>query len=155
MSRGERAKENFLNGYNCAQSVLLAFEDVAGVPRDTLLKLGQPFGAGMGRLRLTCGAVSGMVMVLGLVTGSPDADRESKNKEYAAVQELVRRFRAECGSIICGELLTGKGIQTDTAPVADERTATYYKKRPCPELCFLAAQILETYLIEQGFLPQA
>lgn len=154
MSRGERAKENFLNGYNCTQSVLLAFEDVAGVPHDTLLKLGQPFGAGMGRLRLTCGAVSGMVMLLGLITGSADADRDAKNRQYAAVQELVRRFREECGSIICGELLTGKGIQTNTSPVSEERTAAYYKKRPCPELCLVAADILERYLTEQGFLPR-
>ena len=155
MSRGERAKGNFLSGYNCAQSVLLAFEDVAGLPRDALARLGHPFGAGMGRLRLTCGAVTGMVMLLGLMTGSADIDREAKNRQYAAVQELVRRFRAACGSVICGELLTGKGLAADTRPVAEARTETYYKKRPCADLCALAAEILEDYLREEGVLPQA
>ncbi len=152
MSRGERAKENFLNGCNCAQAVLLAFEDLIDLPRDALLKISQPFGAGMGRLRLTCGTVTGMMMALGLVAGTAGTGREAKNRQYAAVQELARRFREACGSLICMELLTGKGIHADTRPAAEERTAEYYKKRPCPELCRVAAEILEGYLTERGVL---
>ncbi len=154
MSRGERAGENFLNGYNCAQAVLLAFDDLTGVPRETLLKVAQSFGGGMGRLRLTCGTVTGMMMALGLIAGTADTDREAKNRQYAAVQELARRFRARNGSLICMELLTGKGIQADTLPAAEARTAEYYKKRPCPELCRIAAEILEEYLAERQAQPR-
>lgn len=154
MSRGERAGENFLNGYNCAQAVLLAFDDLTGMPRETLLKVAQPFGGGMGRLRLTCGTVTGMMMALGLIAGTADTDREAKNRQYAAVQELARRFRARNGSLICMELLTGKGIQADTLPAAEARTAEYYKKRPCPELCRIAAEILEEYLAERQAQPR-
>ena len=81
MSRGERAKENFLNGCNCAQAVLLAFEDLIDLPRDALLKISQPFGAGMGRLRLTCGTVTGMMMALGLVAGESAGSKLKKAQE--------------------------------------------------------------------------
>lgn len=152
MSRGDVAKEYFKQGYNCAQAVLLAFEDLAGLEREALLKLTLPFGGGMGRLRLTCGAVTGMVMALGLITGTTEASGQAKNAQYAAVQELVKRFQAQNGSVICGELLTSKGIPTNTAPNAEARTETYYKKRPCADLCFDAAEILEQYLKEKSYI---
>lgn len=152
MSRGDKAKEYFLKGYNCAQAVILAFEDLINVEREQLLKLTLPFGGGMGRLRLTCGAVSGAVMVLGLITGTSEVDGKAKTEQYAAVQELVKRFQAQNGSIICGELLTGKGVTPATEPNAEARTQGYYKKRPCADLCYDAAQILENYLKEKGFL---
>lgn len=149
MSRGDRAKENFMKGNSCAQAVLLAFSDLFDADERTIKSVAAPFGAGMGRLRLTCGSVSGMMMAFGWIVG----DRLSKNQLYAAVQELSRRFSARNGSVICGELLRGKGIEASTSPQAEERTAEYYKKRPCPELCFDAAEILEEYLTEQGYLP--
>lgn len=151
MSRGERAKEYFLNGYNCSQAVLLSFSDLTGVDENTLLRVAQPFGGGMGRLRLTCGAVSGAVMALGLITGGRN-DAAGKNEAYANVQEFTKRFTAENGSVICGELLTGKGIKAETSPNAEKRTEGYYKKRPCPELCAQAADILEEYLKEKGYI---
>ncbi|MBQ9081797.1 MAG: C_GCAxxG_C_C family protein [Clostridia bacterium] len=152
MSRGEIAKEYFSKGYNCAQAVLLAFEDVVGLDRASLLKITLPFGGGMGRLRLTCGAVSGMVMALGLITGTSEINGQAKSAQYAAVQELVKRFTVQNGSIICGELLTGTGVHTDTAPNAEPRTQGYYKKRPCADLCYDAAQILEEYLKKKEML---
>ena len=131
---------------------MLAFEDVVGLDRESLLKITLPFGGGMGRLRLTCGAVSGMVMALGLITGTSEINGQAKSAQYAAVQELVKRFTVQNGSIICGELLTGKGVQTDTAPNAEPRTQGYYKKRPCADLCYDAAEILDGYLKEKGIL---
>ena len=62
MSRADIAKQNFLKGYTCAQAVLLAFSDITGADEETAMKISLPFGGGMGRMRLTCGAVSGMVM---------------------------------------------------------------------------------------------
>ena len=143
MTREEKARENFLKGYNCAQAVLLAFEDKLGLPldTDTLASLAAPFGGGMGRMREVCGAVSGMLMVEGFLRGYSDpAAKEEKMENYARVQSLAARFREECGSIICRELLAG---QADSAPTPSERTAEYYKKRPCAEYVALAAKILD------------
>ena len=142
MTREEKARENFLKGYNCAQAVLLAFEDKLGLPldTDTLASLAAPFGGGMGRMREVCGAVSGMLMVEGFLRGYSDpAAKEEKMETYARVQSLAARFREECGSIICRDILEG----ADNSPTPSERTAEYYKKRPCAEYVALAAKILD------------
>ena len=146
MSRADIAKENFLKGYTCAQAVLLAFSDLTHADEETAKKISLPFGGGTGRLRLTCGSV----MVLGLLFSDTKTDPENKREVYAAVQELAARFKAENGSLICGELLTGAHLKADTAAVPEARTAEYYKKRPCPELVYSAAKILEEYLEEKG-----
>ena len=151
MSRAEQARQYFSQGYNCAQAVVLAFSDLTGLDKDTLLKLSAPFGGGMGRMREVCGTVSGMMMVAGLVFyDAGSASNKEKSALYAREQELAKRFRAENGSIICRELLAG--VKTQPGPQAEERTPEYYKKRPCGELCACAAQILEDYLIKEGKL---
>ena len=147
MTRGEKAKSNFLNGLNCTQAVTLAFADVLDMPEQTLKAVSMPFGGGMGRLRQTCGTVSGAAMCLGLLF-----PEKSKGEIYALVQELARRFTERNGSINCGELLSGANIKTDTSPVPEARTAEYYKKRPCPDLVYDAAEILEEICKEQGRL---
>ncbi|MBS1400759.1 MAG: C_GCAxxG_C_C family protein, partial [Clostridia bacterium] len=98
MSRADAAKEYFMKGYACAQAVLLAFSDVTGLEAETALKISLPFGGGMGRLRLTCGTVSGAVMVLGTVFSKAEINPENKKEVYAAVQEFSGRFKAENGS---------------------------------------------------------
>lgn len=138
MTRADIAKNNFLNGLNCAQALMLAFADLTGVPESTLKAVALPMGAGMGRLRLTCGAVSGAAMTLGLLY-----PEKSKSEMYTLVQEFARRFKEKNGSVVCGELLTGAHIKADTSPVPEERTAEYYKKRPCPDLIYDAAAILQ------------
>lgn len=141
MTREEKARENFLKGYNCAQAVLLAYADKVGMDEETLAKLASPFGGGMGRMREVCGAVSGMLMVDGFLRGYSDAEaKEEKMETYARVQSLAARFREECGSILCRELIEEKN---DTAPTPSARTAEYYKKRPCAELVALAAKIID------------
>lgn len=146
VTKGDIAKQNFLNGYNCSQAVLLAFCDDFGLEKETALKIAQPFGGGMGRMREVCGTVSGMFMVLGLAMGNDDAkDSATKKDVYKSVQELAEKFKEENGSIICRELL---GIDKSKAEsyVPSERTKEYYKKRPCSELCKYAADLLEEYL---------
>lgn len=145
MTRAERAKEYFLKGYNCSQAVMLAFADDHGTPRDILEQIALPMGGGMGRLRETCGGVTGAAMTIGLLF--PEL---SKSETYALVQELARRFRAKNGSYNCGELLTGTGATR--SPEAEPRTPEYYQKRPCAELVADAAQILEEMCIERGRL---
>ena len=152
MSRSERAKEKFLQGYACSQAVALAFCDVMGMDEDTVAKIMLPYGGGLGRLRLTCGAVSGMAAVIGMVFADAENTPENKKKTYAIVQEVCGRFQAETGSLICAELLSGMKVPVEVGGVAEARTTEYYKKRSCADIVALAAQIVEDYLQEQGVL---
>ena len=152
MSRAEQAKEYFEQGYNCAQAVALAFEKETGLERTALLNASLPFGGGLGRLRLTCGAVSGMALVYGLVCGTGELSAENKKQTYLAIQELTAKFKAENGSLLCGDLLTGANLSFSVGGEAERRTEEYYKKRPCAELVYTATRILEEYLLEKGVL---
>ena len=153
MTRAERAKENFMRGMNCAQAVFLAFSDLYGeLDEKTALKLAAPFGGGMGRMREVCGALSACLMAAGILfSNAGELTVAERSALYAREQEIAARFRAENGSIVCRELLSG--VAHDDAPRAEERTAEYYRKRPCPEICARAAAIFEQYLKEQGVLP--
>jgi len=145
MDRAQRAKENFLKGYNCSQAVVLAFSDLTGLDEATSLRLASSFGGGIGRMRQTCGTLLGAFIVLGVLYGYDDPRAvQEKNDHYARVQEIAGIFKEQNGSIICRELLGALG--KDTTPVAEERTAQYYKKRPCPELCYCSARAVEEYI---------
>ena len=151
-ARADRARQNFMDGYNCSQSVVMAFSDLveaAGLDVEAVCRLASPFGGGMGRLREVCGCVSGSLMVLGLTRGYDDPkDYAAKKRLYAEVQELAARNRDQNGSIVCRELLgLGKGPDD---PVPERRSDAYYRKRPCPELCAVAARILAEHLAEAG-----
>ena len=146
MSKAEQARTFFLNGANCAQSVLCAFETECGLDHETALRLASGFGGGMARMREVCGAVSGMFMAADLIFGPADpADKAAKDAHYAELQKLAAEFRKETGSIICRVLLGLEKSGPDD-PVSEARTEAYYRKRPCPDLCALAAGILEKYL---------
>ena len=148
MSRAERAKEYFMQGYACSQAVALAFADLTTLTNEEIVKVTLPFGGGLGRLRLTCGAVSGMCAVVGLLYAKGENTGENKLQTYAIVQELCAKFQEENGSLICAELLSGASVKTTVGGVAEERTQAYYKKRPCAELVYIAAEILENYVNE-------
>ena len=150
MSRAERAKEYFLQGYACSQAVALAFQDVMGVDENAISKLMLPFGGGLGRLRLTCGAVSGMAAVIGATCAEAENSPENKKQTYAITQELCGKFKEENGSLICGELLSGMKLPVEIGGTAEVRTKEYYKKRSCAELVACAANIVEAYLKENG-----
>lgn len=149
-SRGDRARELFREGYNCSQAVTLAFADeleARGISREMAAGLASSFGGGLGRLREVCGCVSGMALVCGALEGYTDPKAAvEKQDHYKKIQELVTTFKNENGSYICRELLAG--INTDTNPVPEARTESYYKKRPCAELAACAADILERHLKE-------
>lgn len=148
-ARAARAREAFEQGYNCSQAVVVAYADVLGQDADLLASLVQPLGGGMGRLREVCGAVSGMFMVSSVAyQGAPTTDREVRTRIYGGVQKLAERYRGECGSIVCRELLGLK--QKSDAPVPEERTPEYYKRRPCAEYVALAARIVGEYLNDRA-----
>ena len=149
-ARGTAAKRYFTEGYNCAQAVCLAFADLLPIDKKTLVMLSSSFGGGMGRLREVCGAVSGMFIVIGALSGYTDiSGKAEKAEHYARIQELANRFKAENGYIVCRELLGLDGKAQ--SPVPESRTPEYYKKRPCAEYCECAAEILENYLKENGY----
>ena len=146
MTRAEQAKEYFLQGYACSQAVALAFADLIGVEEKTLSKMLLPFGGGLGRQRLTCGAVSGMCAVVGLLYAEEGNNPENKKKVYAIVQEVCAKFKEKTGSVVCGELLATMKVPVEVGGEAEKRTAEYYKKRSCADMVALAAEILEEYI---------
>lgn len=152
MSRAEKAKEYFLQGYACSQAVALAFSDVCGMDEGEISKIMLPFGGGLGRLRLTCGAVSGIAAVIGMTLSKAVNTPENKKQTYASVQDLCGNFQAEYGSLICGELLKGMKVPVQIGGEAEARTTEYYKKRSCADMVEFAAKILEEYLQEKGVL---
>lgn len=147
MTRGELAAANFTSGYNCAQSVLLAFSDLTGLDEKAALSISSSFGGGMGRLREVCGAVSGMFMAAGLLYGeNTHLSHEEKAAHYARIQLLAAQFREKNGSYLCRELLAGSKATEGIVP--EQRTEDYYKKRPCKLLCSDAAELLAQYIAE-------
>ena len=145
--QGDAAYAWFLKGYNCSQSVVAAFAPQLGLTEETALRLSAGFGAGIGRMREVCGAFCGVVTVLSMVYADP-TDPKDKSRMYALVQQAAEQYRA-CnggGSIICRELLAKAGAAPAGGTAAEERTAEYYKKRPCPELCRICADLCAEFI---------
>ena len=144
--QGDAAYAWFLKGYNCSQSVVAAFAPQLGLTEETALRLSAGFGAGIGRMREVCGAFCGVVTVLSMVYADP-ADPKDKSRMYALVQEAAEQYRSRNGgSIICRELLAKAGAAPAGGTAAEERTAEYYKKRPCPELCRICADLCAEFI---------
>ena len=147
MNHEEEAKRLFTAGYSCAQAVFCAFRDMTGMDIDTAARLSSSFGAGMGRMRQVCGAVSGALMVLGFVRGYDDPENtDAKHAHYSLVQEYAGQFREKNGSIICRELL--ESAQPSEGVKPEERTSKFYSRRPCLRLTGDAAAILDSLLTE-------
>lgn len=146
--RVERARSLFLEGYNCAQAVVMAFDDVMDMSPEMAARIAAPFGGGMGRMREVCGTVSAMSMLAGAISPSIDPKNMLERKQnYALVQQFADSFRQENGDIVCRRLL-GLEPKEESAETAmpSERTAEYYKKRPCVEYVGCAARIVAQYL---------
>ena len=150
-TRAQRAVDLFKQGYNCSQAVFASCADIYGIEdQDLALRLSASFGGGMGRMRLVCGAASGMFMLAGLHNGSATPhDNNGKMENYAFVQQLAGDFKAKYGSLICAELLglapkgsTMEFLPAETLrPKPEERTQQYYEKRPCSEMVAEAVRI--------------
>ena len=153
--RVSRAVENFMQGYGCCQSVVSAFADIYGLDETMAKRIAAGFGGGVGRLRMMCGAVSGIVMLVGLDCGQTEgSDRAGKSACYKVVQELLAKSKADNGSLICAELLGIKGPVPMGQYVASERTAEYYKKRICAAKVESAARIFAQYLDDLSSVQQ-
>ena len=145
ISKGELAYRNFLKGYNCTQAITVAFAEELGLDEKTAARLSCGFGGGMGRMREVCGTFSGVVIVVSWLYGySEPKALDAKTALYEKIRALAAKFREDNGSIICRELL-GLDKAEDSATPAP-RTREYYEKRPCPELCRYAADMLEEFI---------
>lgn len=142
MDHVKKVGELFRQGYNCSQSVVGAFHEEMGLPLETALRLSSSFGGGMGGLRGTCGAVTGMFLVAGMLFGyDSSTDDDVKKAHYARIRQLAADFTKQHDTIVCRELLQalpGK-LQQDPSP----RTESYYKVRPCIRFVETAAALLE------------
>ena len=139
--RVDKAVALFKQGFNCSQSVFAACADIYGIEDQALaLRLSASFGGGIGRMRQTCGAACGMFMLAGLENGSViEGDSEGKKQNYALVQDLAAKFKAENGSLRCADLL---GIAPKPQePTPEARTEVYYQKRPCAEMVASAVRM--------------
>ena len=149
MTHSEKATELFVKGYNCSQALFAAFCDVTGMDESTALKLSASFGAGMGKMREVCGAVSGMFMVAGMLWATDNSDNQSKKEHYELIQQMAEKFKEKNnGTIICRELL--KNLSTDTTPTPSSRNEEYYKVRPCLRFVVDAAEILDEMIKEKS-----
>lgn len=145
MTHAQKAKQFFLSGCNCSQSVVCAWADELGIDEVTARKISCGLGGGVGRLREICGAVSGAATVISMLYSGEDG--RDKATVYGMIQDFAQRFSAETGSVVCRVML-GLDENTPKSPVPEERNEKYYQKRPCTELVCLAAEKLEEVLDE-------
>lgn len=108
-----QAAELHARGYNCAQSVLCALAPVLGIDEDAAFTLAEGFGAGMGGMTETCGAISGAVMALGHATSNGRTNPTSKGATYKLSHELCAGFTDKNGTTVCREL---KGVGSPEGP---------------------------------------
>ncbi|MBO4379530.1 MAG: C_GCAxxG_C_C family protein [Muribaculaceae bacterium] len=101
--RIERARRLHREGYNCAQCVVMAFDDVTGLDETKAAEIAAAMGAGMAGQRQICGTLSGTAIVNGIVSFKTPKDKPAV---YRSTSELIDQFKAKNGSIVCGELLT-------------------------------------------------
>ena len=144
MDKAKRAAQYFCNGYNCAQSVVMAYADEAGLTEAQAAAVAGGFGGGIGGMRSHCGAMSGMVMVAGLLRGYDKDDLASKKDFYALVRTLCERFTERTGAMDFGTLLSRVNVLVRTDP--SPRTEAYYATRPCARIVEIACEILEEML---------
>ena len=143
--RKQKAAELFCAGYNCSQAVFAAFCDITGFEEKAALRLASSFGGGVARHRDICGAVSGCAMVLGVLYGHDEPDRDKCAEHYARVSEFLNRFAEENGSVICRDLLalTEERAKADAKePTPTKRDEAFYKDRPCARFVISAVELL-------------
>jgi len=144
MNRAQQAVASFKEGFSCSQAVAAAWSELLDLDRHKALKIAQAFGGGMARMGLTCGAVTGACMVIGLKYGKIRAeDDEAKEKTYALVHDFIKKFKARHGSIVCRELI---GVDLDTPAGHDQAVERGIFENLCSKYVRDAVKILEQIL---------
>lgn len=144
MDHCERADAYHKMGYNCCQSVLAAFSDVTGLSEAESLRVGGGFGSGAGTGEL-CGAISGALMTLGLLTPVDSADPVgSKRRALQKSKEFQKRFQERFGALRCQDLLANPEIREGAAMRAEQLGIHGH----CAIMVVTAAEILDEMLAE-------
>ena len=128
----EHAEELHNKGYNCAQAVACSFCKEYGIDEETMFRIAEGFGLGMGTMEM-CGALSGMAMIIGLdnSVGNLENGKATKGDTYKKIREFVQKFKEKNGSYICREL---KGVDTGKVLCS------------CPQCIADAVELTEKYL---------
>lgn len=136
-----RAVEQFMGGLNCSQAVLAQYAEAGGLDQELAMRIASGFGGGMGGLGETCGAVTGAVMAIGLVTAGPEPrDPADKMRTSALVRAFLDEFRRRHGTCTCRALL---GVDIGTAEGLQEARDRGLMQTQCPEYVRDAVRILE------------
>lgn len=145
MNTADKALDYFHQGFNCAQSVFTSVADQMGLSEETALRLSSAFGAGLGRMRGTCGAFAGLCMVAGFCKGNLSGKPEEKELIFSLTRELADAFRQEFGTLTCRELLhLDEEMESSARP--SDRTSTYYAQRPCERCVTFCASKAQSLL---------
>jgi len=144
MSRAQEAVQYFKQGFSCSQAVLAAVSEPLGLEKEKALKIAQAFGGGMARMGLTCGAVTGAMLAIGLKHGrTRPEDEEAKERTYRLVHDLLRQFQARHGSIVCRELI-GVDLSTPEGHRLGAERGVF--DNLCPRFVSDAVEVLERIL---------
>jgi C_GCAxxG_C_C family probable redox protein len=142
MERAEHARQLFLSGHNCAQSVVLSYADSLKYSRELAVKIAAGFGGGMGKQQRTCGAVTGAYMVLGLIEGEHAGDNEElKARTYGSVKEFAGKFEEAFGSTSCLEIT---GCDFSTAEGNEKFREDGIMEKICADCVEKAVRIVES-----------
>ena len=144
MTNSEKAVSYFRNSFNCSQSVFASFAPQFGIPETEAFKIACSFGAGMGRMQETCGAVTGAFMVIGLKHDKYNVDdKVSKEITYEKVQEFSKKFTEINSSLNCKDLI---GIDLSTKEGMDLAHERDVFEKQCVKYIQDAVGILEGVL---------
>lgn len=145
MTHEEKALNYFSSNFNCSQSVLAAFSGEVGIEEKTALMLATNFGGGARKAEM-CGAVSGALMVLGMMFGHCESENnDAKSRAYRISEQFMNRFIEKNGSVVCRDLLGYDLTLPDDKKIIAEKNL--FKTR-CPELIASAVQVLEEIISE-------
>lgn len=141
MTKADDAVADFNKGFNCSQSVFAAFAPELGMDREKAFRVATGFGGGMARQGMTCGAVTGALMVLGLRHGiALQRDVEGKERTYARTLHFMQQFRERHGSVLCREIL---GCDLSTPEGQREARDKGLFQTVCPRAVRDAVEILD------------
>ncbi len=144
MNSAQDAVRSFRQGFSCSQAVVAALCEPLGLEREKALKISQAFGGGLARMGLTCGAVTGALMVIGLKYGrTRPEDNEAREKTYRLVHEFFRRFLEIHGSTVCRDLISVDLSSPEGHKLGEERGVF---TTLCPRFVADAVSILEQIL---------
>jgi C_GCAxxG_C_C family probable redox protein len=135
----EKAIKIFNSGINCAQSVASVYTEKFNIDEEILLTLASGFGAGMGKLQKTCGAVTGAFMVIGMANRNIPVEKR-KDKIYSEIFNFEQKFQEKMKSSSCDQLLN---CDLKTGEGREKFKSLSLKKNVCEKCIITAIELLD------------